>query len=313
MSRPGDRLRAVAARLFAPATMERLIDPVIADFQCEHAEAVRLGRRWRARWVRAASFIAVCKVAGLAVFAPNSHGARAIAVALTAGTVVTALGIGAALAGTAATIHTRGNMVRLVLYLVPQALTISLPVCIALGLFIWIRAEGAAPATSRTVVRMMRVALLLAIVNVGWITPAANTAYRNVVAGNAVFRGPNELTFIELGRRMYNRSPDRTLEGPLPLAFAMNARLAVAIAPVLLSVLALAGATRVRRRPAAAVVFATLAMFVGCYVLVPDSDVAFLMQWLPAAVVAWLPNAIVMTAIVSMVANGSSSRASGAR
>ena len=109
---------------------------------------------------------------------------------------------------------------------------------------------------------------------------------------------------------MYNPSPDRAPEGPLPMAFAMNARLAVAIAPVLLGVLALAGATRVRRRSATAVVFATVAVFVGCYVLVPDSDVAYLTQWLPAAVVAWLPNAIAMVAIVSMVANGSSGRSS---
>ncbi len=28
--------------------MERLIDPVIADLQCEHAEAVHHGHRWRA-------------------------------------------------------------------------------------------------------------------------------------------------------------------------------------------------------------------------------------------------------------------------
>lgn len=30
MSRPGDRLRAMAARVFDAVTMERLIDPVIA-------------------------------------------------------------------------------------------------------------------------------------------------------------------------------------------------------------------------------------------------------------------------------------------
>src|SRR5437762_10600103 len=33
MRRPGDRLRALAARVFDAETMERLIDPVIADLQ----------------------------------------------------------------------------------------------------------------------------------------------------------------------------------------------------------------------------------------------------------------------------------------
>jgi hypothetical protein len=277
-----------------------LIDPVIADLQCEHAEAVRHGRLWRARWVRVASLIAFCKVVALAAFAANRHGARALAVALSGATLVTGLAIGAGLASTPATIHTRGNMVWLVLYLVPQALAISLPVCLALGMFVWIRGAGADPSTRRTVLWLMRLALLVAVANAGWITPAANTAYRNVVAGAAMFRGVNELTVIELGQRVYRGSPGGALDGPLPMAFWLNARLALAIAPVLLCVLALAGATRQRRRSAAVVVFATLAVFVACYVLLPDYDIAILMRWLPAAAIAWLPNGLAMVAALSV-------------
>ena len=50
MTRPGARLRSLARRFCDPATMERLIDPAIADLQCEHAEATRAGDRWRGRW-----------------------------------------------------------------------------------------------------------------------------------------------------------------------------------------------------------------------------------------------------------------------
>ena len=38
MSRPGDRLRALAARVCDAQTMERLIDPVVADLGGEPAE-----------------------------------------------------------------------------------------------------------------------------------------------------------------------------------------------------------------------------------------------------------------------------------
>jgi hypothetical protein len=302
VNRPGTRLRAIAARLFDQATMERLIDSVIADLQCEHAEAVRRHRPWRARWVRIAGGIAFCKVAVLAVFAANRRGARAVAVALSTAAPLTALAICAVLAGTAATIHSRGNMVWLVLYLVPQALAISLPVCLALGLFVWIRGEGADPSTKRTVLWLMRLALLLAVANTGWITPAANTAFRNVNAGTAMPRGPNELTFIELGQRAYQGSPETALDGKLPVAFWLNARLSLAIAPVLLCVLALAGATAGRRRSSAVIVFGTLAVFVGCYVLIPDYDIAALMRWLPAAAIAWIPNVIVALATVQSYA-----------
>ena len=40
MRPPGTRLRALAARLCAAITMERLVDPAIADLQAEYEEAI---------------------------------------------------------------------------------------------------------------------------------------------------------------------------------------------------------------------------------------------------------------------------------
>ena len=40
---PGVRLRVIASRLCGAQTMERVIDPLIADLQLEHAEAVTRG------------------------------------------------------------------------------------------------------------------------------------------------------------------------------------------------------------------------------------------------------------------------------
>jgi predicted permease len=51
MTPPGTRLRALAARLCAATTMERLIDPAIADLQAEYEEASRTGPGWRRRWI----------------------------------------------------------------------------------------------------------------------------------------------------------------------------------------------------------------------------------------------------------------------
>jgi hypothetical protein len=302
VSRPGALFRALASRLFDSLTMERLIDPVIADLQCEHADAMRRGHMWRARWIRVAGCIAFWKVAGLAAVAENKHGARAIGVALSTAILLTALAICVVILNSPATIDSGGTMVWLVLYLVPQALTISLPVCLGLALFIWIRGEDAHASSRRTVLWLMRVALLLAVANVGWITPAANNAYRNVIAGRAALRGANELTLIELGHRVYEASP-REVGDPLPLAFWFNARLALVLAPVLLSVLALTGATARRRGPSAVIVVVTLTVFVGCYLLLPADDIAVLMRWLPAAAIAWLPNALVMIATLSVAAN----------
>jgi putative ABC transport system permease protein len=51
MTPPGTRLRALAARLCAAITMERLVDPAIADLQAEYEEASRTGPGWRRRWI----------------------------------------------------------------------------------------------------------------------------------------------------------------------------------------------------------------------------------------------------------------------
>ena len=51
MTPPGTRLRALAARLCAATTMERLVDPAIADLQAEYEEASRSGPGWRRRWI----------------------------------------------------------------------------------------------------------------------------------------------------------------------------------------------------------------------------------------------------------------------
>ena len=62
MTPPGVRLRVVASHLCCAQTMERVIDPLIADLQVEHAEANREGRLWKGRWIRLIAGFALVKV-----------------------------------------------------------------------------------------------------------------------------------------------------------------------------------------------------------------------------------------------------------
>src|SRR6185503_5559849 len=59
--RPGSRLRSLARRMCSQSTMDRLIDPVIADLQCEYAQAIRDHRRWRRRWILLRGYLAFWK------------------------------------------------------------------------------------------------------------------------------------------------------------------------------------------------------------------------------------------------------------
>jgi len=49
----------------AKQTMDRVIDPIIADIQTEHEENVRAGVWWRAAWICVSGYAAFWKAVGL--------------------------------------------------------------------------------------------------------------------------------------------------------------------------------------------------------------------------------------------------------
>ena len=63
--KPGHRLRELARRICAADTLERIVDPLIADLQFEHGGAVRAGRPWRARLRLLAGYLGFWKAIGV--------------------------------------------------------------------------------------------------------------------------------------------------------------------------------------------------------------------------------------------------------
>ena len=118
-----------------------LIDPVIADLQCEYAAALDHGRLWRARWIQVEGYVAFAKVIGVhaatGTLMRNGPGAEANIIGRT--TVIAALWIGALTAffvglpfqQPIARHATAGEFAWLVAYLLPQALVVALPLGIA--------------------------------------------------------------------------------------------------------------------------------------------------------------------------------------
>jgi len=299
MRRPGDRLRSIAARMFGrTSAMERLIYPVIADLQHEYEEAIRRGDVWRSRSIRVAGYIAFWKVAGLAVLSADRRLGRAMAIALSTGTIITALLVWVTLAAVPPRIDYSGRTTWLVLYLIPQALTISVPVCLALGVFCRLRGRNATGAARRTVLALAIGCSLASFANLGWITPAANNAFRVFLVGRPEVRGANELTIGELRRRVHLALPGEIPEA-LPPAFWYHARLALVAAPPVLCLFAFATAT-IRRGRSGLMVLATLTFFVGCYAFFPPSQVAELARWLPVSAIAWIPNTVVGLATIAI-------------
>ena len=298
MSRPGDRLHALAAQVFDADTMEHLIDPVLADLQTEYLDASRAGHVWRRRWVRLAGYFAFIQVA-----------VRPARVFLAVMFVVTMLMIVPPYIGLA-----HGLTARL-LYLLPQALVVAIPIALTIALA-WSRPARWSGQWLRTVVAAGVMCSALSFVTLAWWTPSANQAFRvsmareaGVCPGDCIgssVRGLPELTIGEL-RRQVNWT--RTVHAEWrELFFTYYMRWAFPFASLSLVLLMLA----LHRRGVARrwLVLAVLPIIFGYYVLMNVGrayGIAGDVGELAAAAAAWMPNVIVMAA-ATMFASGTRQR-----
>ena len=293
MTRPGDRLRSLALRLFSTSVMERLIDPAIADLQCEYAEAMRRGRIWRSRWIRFAGYLAFWKVAAVEMasiaatqpawaLADGGAVGRTIRFSGIATTVTVALLVWMPLRNLSRqVIFGDPSLLRLSLlplYLIPQALAVALPMGLVFGVLYGLRGR-AVTVRSRTTIIALAVGVSLATLAVtGGLLPEANQAFRETVAGRPVARGLNELSLRELASGN-------------PYQFHM--RLALAVAPLTLGLfsLGLAAAIRASRRTWIATLISVAICFVYYVILYHGGRLAFDNR-VPGFAGAWAANLV---------------------
>ena len=296
MTRPGTRLRSWASHLLDPSTMERLIDPAIADLQHEHEEAVRRGQLWRSHWMRIAGYVAFARVFAVAAGGGagrdlrdwNPAGDRALGRTtlffLAATIFVTVVSIWPPLQRAALL----GRPVMwLAWYLVPQALSVAVPMGIVFGILAGQR--GRTP-TRRTqwIIAALPLAISLAMfANVAWAIPASNQAFRELAAGRPIVRGTNELALSVL----------RSVSPP-----QFHVHVAVAFSPLALGLFALAVAAKWRGVYGRIAMYATaLATGMAYYALLYYTNAAALNGRLPA-MTGWLANAVFLAVALLLFA-----------
>jgi hypothetical protein len=197
----GSRLRAVAQRFCTPRTMERLIDPVLADMQHEVEHGARAGRTARLL-ASARAYVAFWKAVSLYLAIEVGHTAsvrwrsgrgttRAGLIAATATLVpLTVL----AAAGPLLSVAPAKRAPILVLLLLPATLPFTLPVVLCAGIAASCRRR---PVSRRMAAGVVAAALLASIVSFGtisWVLPDTNQAYREAAGGRPLPRGPGEWT-----------------------------------------------------------------------------------------------------------------------
>lgn len=192
MSRPGDRLRKLAAGVCSERTRRRLIDPAVADLQAEAAATRRAGSPWRTLCVLVAGYLSVLKVlfigacVELRVDAPawereeSSRARRGVWVA--AGII----GVATAVLEFP-TVHAMppaqglAERIRLATYLAPSTLALLVPLGLAVATA-WVL-HGAGRSRKIAGVALAGAALVSVsmFANLAWLTPEANQAFRERV------------------------------------------------------------------------------------------------------------------------------------
>jgi lipopolysaccharide export LptBFGC system permease protein LptF len=283
--------------------MERLIDPAIADLQHEHDAAIRRGLAWRGWWVYTVGCIAVWKV--IAASATTAL-ARAIGDWVYADGRALWRTIGYSLATIAALVAVLlwaplshfshrfpvDTVAWMVIYLLPQALLVAIPLGLMFGILSGLRGRVATARVRRSVAALTIVCSIATFVIAAWTMPAANQAFRELTAGHRLLRGFNEMTLVELAPTAEHIWAVKATANRL--AFEFHFRLALAFASLALGPFAMAvtaawrGAYRVR----GLVIVVSLSSIAYYVLLFSAGQAGHTADQQANAAVAWIPNLV---------------------
>ena len=292
--RPGTRLRSFASRLCSRCTMERVIDPLIADLQCEDEQASRSGRPWGRRWLLVLGYLAFWRVLALHVpvawtrrlmrewAASNLWVGRALGSAAITLISLTALFIAASLQS----LHRYDQLAWLLVLVLPQSLPLSIPICLLVGVVYGLRDRPVTIPLRRAILMIGLAGSLASFGTITWLVPAADRAFLVTIARrHDVEMSPGSLREQALAKKQAGR-----MNQAGGLLFSYHARWALVGAAVAFVLFGL-GLTALRAGGAATAGIGVL----GCVVYVTyffelsyvrssvfsDERLALVLAWLP--------------------------------
>jgi lipopolysaccharide export LptBFGC system permease protein LptF len=297
--------------------MDRLVDPTLADLQAEYENAVSRNRKWESRRILVLGHVALIHV--MAVHGGmRAMGFLRYSTREDRRTLIRTLGASAVImiVGTLLLMvpflkfvsRGRPDSAQLALYLIPQALPISIPVGLTCGI-LWGLGRVAASPRSRTLILLLAtMASVASFTMLAWVVPAANQAFRVSMIGHPVLKGANELTLGELRELLEPGTAEpRPLAAPSDLrSLALNyyGRWALASAPLVLALFALALTHRRQLGRLVTLLAGCLAIF-GYYVVMHSARRLGLDHTLSAFAAAWTPNVafLILSVAVMLLAS----------
>lgn len=310
MSRVDRVLRWLAVRLMNESRVERLFDAAVADLRFEMKRAMVAGGRLRIAGVALRGYLSL-----LALFATHVGEVTVSTLRVVGGDERRTLKKMAVVTAAVLTVSTAllllppalgltrsSGRYSLAVYLVPQALPLTIPIALLAGILSVPLLPG---MRTKAWVLIGTVAMSVgSFVVLGWAMPYANQAFREAVAGRQLSKGPNEMTLPELNRAASHvESSAAFSKQPAQRRLDYHIRWALSFAPLMFGAFALATITRQR----GAILRAVLgtAVTIGYTVLLFGAAAFQNGAWLPPPAAAWLPNIFAAGVTIAMLRTSS--------
>jgi Lipopolysaccharide export system permease LptF/LptG len=292
---PGSMLHRLAALMCCAKTLERVVEPAIADLQKEYASADRASRRITILLVGYCAILKVIAICALSVPSTTPDERQALS-----RTLAWSFGLIAAISAllTVPPLIGRSMQWYAAVTLVPQAMPLAIPMGIAIGI-----AVGLSARPGRNIVRVTLLAAVVASALsfgiLAWVMPVANQAFKEITirelaesgykAGFEPEKGHNEMTLSELRREDASR-----------FSFTFHLRFALAAATLTLASLLLAvpfDHRGLRGLVAFAASFGYLAL------LSMGETLAVSRMLLPPVAGAWMPNVVLIAVAIAVASS----------
>ena len=310
---PGRTLHRLAALICAARSLERIVEPAIADLQKEYANAAAN----RAAWVLLRGYVAVFRVVAIcALDVSDTSNDDRHAVIRTLGWALSFTIVIAILLIIPPLLDHPGAMKGwyAAMTVVPQALPLAIPIGLAFAIAFGLSAR-VTMSSAKVMLLAAFAASLLSFATLAWALPAGNQAWQEMTfkalrargydGPVSLQKGLSEMTFAELRRDTEDAVSLGDSRRARRLAWAFHLRFAIAA-----STLALAGfllAAPIDRH-----LFRVLLAFSVCvsyWVLMFTGELALRRHYLPPMAGAWLPNIV----FASLALLAASSRAGSSR
>jgi hypothetical protein len=313
---PGRTLHSIAAHLCSKRSLERIVEPAIADFQKEY-EAAEFNSAFRRTRVLVIGYLAILEVMLMSVLQPaatidNERRALWRTLAWSVGWIVA---ISALLTLPPLVAHSMQRW-DAAMAVVPQALPLAIPMGMAFGIAFGLSARPAMNITRVTLLGGVA-ASVLSFGVLAWAMPAANQAFREIAfreltakgyqgEDSGLQKGHNEMTLSELRRHEASFAADGEPRQARQFAFTFHLRFALAVGTLALASLLLAAPFNHRGLRGLIAVAACLLYWVLLYT---GEALAVSGRMLPPVAAAWMPNVVLITSAI-LIALSSSLRSS---